>query len=170
MQRKKLTRCKNWIQQQNMAICNVTRQLLIDQLYHIHTQHSKKLFCTIFWILLFLKRKKILTAFVIAQKRKILRTIIHPNISPIYCTTFPSDTKEGKIQIYTAVGIKPSSQQTATCLPLSPSRCIKIFPILIPLQHARSAFSILSPLLRTTTQVKYFSFTGPKHPENPHTF
>lgn len=33
-----------------------------------------------------------------------------------------------------------------TCFPLSPSRWIRIFPIFIPLQHARNAFSILSPL------------------------
>lgn len=36
---------------------------------------------------------------------------------------------------------------TFTCFPLSPSRWIKIFPILIPLQQARIAFSMLSPLL-----------------------
>jgi len=36
---------------------------------------------------------------------------------------------------------------TQTCLPFEPSPRIRILPILIPLQHALNAFSMLSPLM-----------------------
>lgn len=44
--------------------------------------------------------------------------------------------------------------QKTTCFPLSPSRCIRIFPILIPLQQARNAFSMLSPLQQMIQSVR----------------
>ena len=60
------------------------------------------------------------------------------------------------------------NRTASTCFPLSPSRCIRIFPILIPLQQARSAFSILSPLIYRVHEFslachnKYY-MTSPTH-------
>lgn len=59
--------------------------------------------------------------------------------------------KKNMLQDFEIITVKilyeaQNDNRNPTCCPLSPSRWIRIFPILIPLQQARNAFSMLSPL------------------------